>query len=133
MPDEDAALAKRCGQAIKSHRKALSWTQEKLAEAADISVNYVSYIERGSKLPSLPLLVHLSRVMHTTVGALLGEEDAAHDWTQQALMLLQALPAETRATVLAMLTTLADSPRSNHAKRKKGSSGSETLPPKSGA
>ena len=41
------------GQRIREQRRKKGWTMDKLAEKADLSVNYVGDLERGVKTPSL--------------------------------------------------------------------------------
>lgn len=47
------------------------FTQEKLAEFADLSVPYISHLERGTKTPSLAVLVRLADSLDVTVDRLL--------------------------------------------------------------
>lgn len=46
-------------------------TQEQLAEAADLSVPYISHIERGCKRASLEALVRVAGALGVTVDGLL--------------------------------------------------------------
>ena len=46
-------------------------TQEQLAEAACLSVPYISHIERGVKRPSLETLVRVAGALHVTADCLL--------------------------------------------------------------
>lgn len=46
-------------------------TQEQLAEAACLSVPYISHIERGFKRPSLETLVRVAGALHVTADCLL--------------------------------------------------------------
>lgn len=73
MNDEEKALALRFGTALKRLRLEKNLTQSDLAEAAGLSTNHLSYLECGERLPSLPMLLRLSQVLRTSVGALLGE------------------------------------------------------------
>ena len=45
------------GDRIRDVRKKRDLTQEQLAEKLDITISYVSEIERGLKLPSFPLFL----------------------------------------------------------------------------
>ena len=51
------------GDRIKETRKSRNFTQEQLAEKLNISVEYVSQIERGLKLPSMQLFIELLEVL----------------------------------------------------------------------
>lgn len=65
--------AKNLGTSIKYNRELLNLTQEKLAELADVSPHYIYELERGLKLPSLPVLIELSEILHTGIDHLLNE------------------------------------------------------------
>ena len=62
---------KSLGKRIREARLKNGYTQERLSEAAEITVVYLSEIERGIKLPSLSLFVRLSEILHTSADALL--------------------------------------------------------------
>lgn len=49
--------------ALQSHRKKQGWTQESLAEALDVSVNTIKYIEQGRRLPSLVMILRIAHVL----------------------------------------------------------------------
>ncbi|MDF3067095.1 MAG: Helix-turn-helix domain [Polyangiaceae bacterium] len=53
MDNLDAKLAHRIGVAVRACRTKLGWSQALLAERLDTSVEHVSYIERGKRLPSV--------------------------------------------------------------------------------
>ena len=56
---------------VRKLREGRHLTQEALAEAAGVSVPYVSHIERGIKKPSLGTLLRLSAALGVTVDTLL--------------------------------------------------------------
>ena len=64
---EQNALGKR----IKEARKKLKLTQEALAEKSKISNVYLGEIERGTKIPSVPVLVDLIEVLEVPADYLL--------------------------------------------------------------
>ena len=49
------------GQRIREQRRKKGWTMDKLAEKADLSVNYVGDLERGVKAPSAELMSRTRR------------------------------------------------------------------------
>lgn len=49
----------RIASRLRAKREAKGWSQEKLAEAASISVNTIRFIERSQRAPSLPMLFKL--------------------------------------------------------------------------
>lgn len=59
------------GERIRTIRKRRGMTQEQLAEAANLSVPYISHLERGFKRPSLETLVRLAGALHVTADCLL--------------------------------------------------------------
>lgn len=54
---------KDMGYRIKEARRKLGMTQEKLAEAIDVSPSYISEIERGSSICSLAVLVNIADIL----------------------------------------------------------------------
>jgi transcriptional regulator with XRE-family HTH domain len=62
---------KGMGKMLKGLRKQRGLTQGALAKAAGISQIYVAKIEAGDKIPSIPTLVKLAKVLKVTVGELL--------------------------------------------------------------
>ena len=59
------------GDRIRETRKRLNLTQEQLAESLDISVNYISEIERSLKHPSLQVFIKLIEVLDVSADYLL--------------------------------------------------------------
>ena len=68
---DDDQLRKQLGRAIRTRRKARSLTREQLAEAVDVSTEWVSQLERGLGTPSLEALVRLAAALGTDAPALL--------------------------------------------------------------
>jgi transcriptional regulator with XRE-family HTH domain len=67
------------GRRLRELRKARGLTQEALAEAADLSGNYISDLELGLKVPSLTILVRLSDALD------IGTPDLLADFTRGAV------------------------------------------------
>lgn len=61
------------GQSLRGLRTERGWSQERLAEAAGITLNYVGNLERGEQGPSLHVLVKLARALEMDVPTLLAE------------------------------------------------------------
>lgn len=59
------------GKQIRERRTELKMTQEKLAEAAELSVSYMGAVERGEKLPSMETFIRLANVLETSSDRLL--------------------------------------------------------------
>ena len=56
------------GKRIREIRKSQGLSQEKLAERASISAQYVSNIERGKENPTLDLLLRLAEALRVSLG-----------------------------------------------------------------
>jgi transcriptional regulator with XRE-family HTH domain len=59
------------GRRLRELRQSRELTQEALAEAADLSGNYISDLELGLKVPSLTIIVRLSQALDIASGDLL--------------------------------------------------------------
>ena len=59
------------GKRIKEARNKAHFTQEVLAEKADIAVTYLGEIERGEKTPSLDVLISLAESLEVSCDYLL--------------------------------------------------------------
>jgi len=60
VPAPTSKIAIQVGQRIVELRKALRYTQEELAERADISVSFLSMIERARRIPRVKTLAVLA-------------------------------------------------------------------------
>jgi len=65
-------LGKRIGQRIRELRtqRPERWTQEELAERAQISVSFLSMIERGERVPHVETLAALANALGVSLGEL---------------------------------------------------------------
>ena len=61
------------GRALRRLRTERGWSQERLAEAAGITLNYVGNLERGEQGPSLNVLARLARAFDMDLAELLGD------------------------------------------------------------
>jgi transcriptional regulator with XRE-family HTH domain len=59
------------GRRLRELRQSRNLTQEALAEAADLSGNYISDLELGLKVPSLTIIVRLSQALDAAPADLL--------------------------------------------------------------
>lgn len=64
---------KLIGERIKRARKAKEMTQEILAERLDVSIGYISQVERGITKISLDLLGAISSVLECDIASLVSE------------------------------------------------------------
>ena len=90
------------GSRIRDTRKHLKWTQEKLAERADIGVVYLGEIERGLKTPSVTIFAKIADALEVSADYLLrdelptGKEYVYDDLTKK----LEGLTPKQRKTVI---------------------------------
>lgn len=68
-----AVEAEIFGKRVRELRLKAGWTQEQLAEAAGITTTYTSDLERGTKVPSLTIVLRISRAFRVPVAELLRE------------------------------------------------------------
>jgi transcriptional regulator with XRE-family HTH domain len=59
------------GKRVRQLRLDAGWTQEQLAEAAGITTTYTSDLERGTKVPSLTIVLRMSRAFRISAAELL--------------------------------------------------------------
>ena len=93
------------GKSIRSNRDRLRLTQEQLAELLGVSSHYIYELERGLKLPSLPMLVTMAEVFHCGIDALLSNE--TEEGGEDGLsVLIGGLSTEKRARLCEVLRGL---------------------------
>lgn len=64
------------GQRIRSRRRELNLTLRELSERSDLSITYISDLERGKRgAPTAPVLERLATALECSVDYLLGRED----------------------------------------------------------
>lgn len=68
-------LQKQLGKRIADLRRARKLTQEKLAEALDYSVDFISLVERGVNAPSVASLEEFAKVLKVEVKELFTFEE----------------------------------------------------------
>lgn len=55
------------GEAVRAERKKAGFSQEKLAERADLSTVFISRVERGKESPSVDSLVKIAKALKVRV------------------------------------------------------------------
>lgn len=58
------------GENIRTHRRDRKWSQEKLAEAANLHRNYVGDVERGEENVSLDALARIAEALEVSLADL---------------------------------------------------------------
>jgi len=70
MPHSSSQELVTLGNRIRAARKNNGWTQEELAEAANLDRSYIGGIERGERNVSILTLCHIARALRTDVSFL---------------------------------------------------------------
>lgn len=98
------------GERIRKRRQELCWSQEKLAEMADISLNTVSRVEGGQSDMSIEVFRKLTQALGMSASELLGDmEDSEGDGqTQRLLYRMQHLEDGDRQVVIRTLDAMID-------------------------
>ena len=75
------SLTYKLGSKIRILRKAAGLTQEQLAEMVDVSVNFIGYIERGQRAPSISTLEQIAQGLDVSLKDLFEfSEDESNDF-----------------------------------------------------
>ncbi|WP_148714499.1 helix-turn-helix domain-containing protein [Chitinolyticbacter meiyuanensis] len=64
-------LGRQFGQVIRRWRRQHHWSQEALAERADLNRSYLGEIERGDAMPSLDTAAKLARALGVKLSVLI--------------------------------------------------------------
>ncbi len=64
---QPVSLRTRFGAKVRKVRLSRGWTQEHLAEKANVSLNFLNLIERGQRAPSFDNLERLAKVLRVPV------------------------------------------------------------------
>ena len=59
------------GQIVRAHREAHGWTQEELAERANMNASYLGFVERGDNVPTLTIILQLAEGLEVSPADLL--------------------------------------------------------------
>lgn len=72
--DPSTTLAERLGSRVQARRHELGLTLAALSERCGVSVSYLSAIEKGVNLPSLPVLAQVTEALDVPIRTILAEE-----------------------------------------------------------
>ncbi len=61
------------GENLRNYRKKQNYTQEQLAEKAEISAVFLSQIENGKKIPSLETLAKITKILDISMEQVFSE------------------------------------------------------------
>jgi transcriptional regulator with XRE-family HTH domain len=70
-------VSARFGNAVRRRREALRWSQELLAERAQLNRSYLGEVERGEAVPSLATMDKLAAALAVDLTALLESPERA--------------------------------------------------------
>ena len=73
MSPENKNQLKAFGLRVRKLREGLDWSQDQLAEKADLHRTYISGLERGERNVSVLNILRLARALKTTPGKLLND------------------------------------------------------------
>ena len=65
------------GGAVRGYRETLGWSQEQLAEKADLNRSYLGEVERGKAIPSLLTAAKLALALQVPLSRLLARCEEA--------------------------------------------------------
>lgn len=89
---------------LRHARRRLGLNQTELAERLGATASFVSHLEKGSRQPSIEMLIKLSRVLGQSVDSLLGLSDQPDPLAGQSERLWKALQSLTKQDVEALAT-----------------------------
>jgi transcriptional regulator with XRE-family HTH domain len=61
------------GAVVRERREARGWTQEDLAERAEMNASYLGFVERGDNVPTLTIIIQIAEGLGVEVPDLLRE------------------------------------------------------------
>lgn len=93
IAEADASLARRIGARLRLLRKEQRLTLAILAQRAELSVSYLSAVEKGVNLPSLPVLARLTEALNASIPAVLTDEGSP-------LAIVAEVPATVGSTLV---------------------------------
>lgn len=71
IPTAETVLRNRFGITVRQAREKLGFTQEVLADKANLNRSYLGEIERGVVMPSLATIAKLANALHTEMSVLI--------------------------------------------------------------
>lgn len=100
------------GQRISSLRKSYGYTQERLAEMADISVQFLIQIEHGRKTMKIGTLRKLSAALSVSADYIINGSDIYSE-SEEINALLSTLSEDNRKQAVKLLAVFADTINEN--------------------
>lgn len=106
---------KLIGRRIRERRILAKYSQEQLAWEADLSATYISYIETGTKKPSLESLVSICNVLGVTMDDLLtgNQEHSTFDYQTDIALIMKGTSATEKRLMYELMYALLNIIRKN--------------------
>jgi transcriptional regulator with XRE-family HTH domain len=99
---------KLIGRRIRERRLLANYSQEQLAWEAELSATYISYIENGSKKPSLESLVSICNVLGITLDSLLSgnQVHSNYDYQTDIAMIMKGTSSPEKRLIYELIYAL---------------------------
>lgn len=100
--------AKHIGKQIKKYREEKGIKQEKFAESVELSLNYMSAIERGAKIPKLETFIRIANALDISSDLLLSDTlNSKNDIKSSVLSVeISKLPPEEQQRIMHVVETM---------------------------
>ena len=99
---------KETGNRILNMRLARGLTREKLAEKADISVQFLADIEKGKKSMTVTTLRNISSALLVTTDYIVnGKENSSSEPENELIEIFRVIPPDKQTNALELLKTFA--------------------------
>ena len=101
---------KTIGKNIRKYRKEKDIRQDKLAEMADLSTNYIGMIERGEKVPSLETFLKICVALDVSADMLLADTNYNGYRVKDSILSdkLNTLPENERNKIYEIIDVMID-------------------------
>ena len=106
---------KLIGRRIRERRLLANYSQEQLAWEAELSATYISYIENGTKKPSLESLVSICNVLGITLDSLLtgNQIHSNYDYQTDIAMIMKGTSTTEKRLIYELVYALLNIIRKN--------------------
>ena len=106
---------KLIGRRIRERRLLANYSQEQLAWEAELSATYISYIEKGTKKPSLESLVSICNVLGITLDSLLtgNQIHSNYDYQTDIAMIMKGTSSTEKRLIYELIYALLSIIRKN--------------------
>ena len=106
---------KLIGRRIRERRLLANYSQEQLAWEAELSATYISYIENGTKQPSLESLVSICNVLGITLDSLLtgNQIHSNYDYQTDIAMIMKGTSSTEKRLIYELIYALLSIIRKN--------------------